>query len=67
MLSILIFFVVLSVIILIHEFGHFIVARRCGVVVEVFALGFGPLLISKKIKKTELRLCLVPFAVLLLL
>jgi regulator of sigma E protease len=33
---------VLGVIILIHEWGHFIVARLCGVRVDVFSIGFGP-------------------------
>lgn len=35
------FVMVLSVIVFIHEFGHFIVARWCGVRVEVFSIGFG--------------------------
>jgi regulator of sigma E protease len=57
----LIFLVVLCVVILVHEFGHFIAARRCGVKVEVFSLGFGPKIIKKKVKDTELCLCLIPF------
>lgn len=36
------FLVILSVLIFIHELGHFWVARRCGVRVEVFSIGFGP-------------------------
>ncbi|NOZ29103.1 MAG: site-2 protease family protein [Chloroflexi bacterium] len=36
------FFVVLSVLVLVHEFGHFIVARRSGIVVEEFGLGYPP-------------------------
>ena len=32
---------VLSVIVFIHEFGHFIVARLCGVRIETFSIGFG--------------------------
>ena len=61
LLSLLIFFAVLSVIIVIHEFGHFIAARRCGVRVEVFSLGFGQKIIQKKFGDTEFQLCLVPF------
>ncbi len=36
------FFVVLSVLVLVHEFGHFVVARRNGIVVEEFGLGYPP-------------------------
>ncbi len=35
------FIVALGVLITVHEFGHFWVARRCGVRVERFAVGFG--------------------------
>lgn len=36
------FLVLLTVVVFIHELGHFWVARRCGVRVEVFSVGFGP-------------------------
>ena len=36
------FLVVLTVLVFIHELGHFLVARLCGVRVEVFSIGFGP-------------------------
>ncbi|MCC6982245.1 MAG: RIP metalloprotease RseP [Bauldia sp.] len=36
------FLLVLSVLVFVHEFGHFIVARWCGVTVKVFSVGFGP-------------------------
>lgn len=35
------FFIVLSVIVFIHEFGHYIVAKLCGVRIEAFSIGFG--------------------------
>lgn len=35
------FLVILTVVVFVHEFGHFWVARRCGVKVEVFSVGFG--------------------------
>ena len=35
------FFVVLSVIVFIHEYGHYIIARWCGVKIEAFSIGFG--------------------------
>jgi regulator of sigma E protease len=36
------FVVVLSVVVFVHEFGHFIVGRWCGIKVDAFSLGFGP-------------------------
>jgi regulator of sigma E protease len=36
------FIVLISVLVFVHEFGHFWVARRCGVKVETFSIGFGP-------------------------
>ncbi len=35
------FVVVLGILVFVHEFGHYIVARWCGVRVEVFSIGFG--------------------------
>jgi regulator of sigma E protease len=39
-------FLTLGIAIVVHEYGHFIVARKCGVYVERFSLGFGPSLIG---------------------
>jgi regulator of sigma E protease len=36
------FLIVLGVVVFVHEFGHFWVARRCGVKIEAFSIGFGP-------------------------
>lgn len=59
--SIFFFFLALVVLIFIHELGHFIVARLCGVYVERFSLGFGPVLFSIHDKKgTEYSLSLIP-------
>ena len=41
------FLVLLTVLVFVHEYGHYIVARWCGVRVEVFSIGFGPELIGK--------------------
>lgn len=41
------FLVILSVLVFVHEFGHFWVARKCGVRVEVFSIGFGPELFGR--------------------
>lgn len=60
MLSLIIFIFILSLLILVHEWGHFITARKCGVKVEQFALGFGPKLWSKDINGCEYCLCAIP-------
>ena len=46
--------------ILVHEFGHFIVARRLGLRVEAFSIGFGPVLWKKKVNGVEYRLSALP-------
>lgn len=46
--------------IIIHEFGHFIAAKSVGVKVNEFAVGFGPKLFSKKIGETLYRVNLIP-------
>jgi len=38
---------VLGVVVLVHEFGHFIAARAFGIRVEKFSIGFGPVLLSR--------------------
>src|SRR5450755_509229 len=40
--TIVIFLVVLTVLVFVHELGHYLVARRNGVRIEVFSIGFGP-------------------------
>ena len=54
------FAVVLGALIVVHEFGHFIVAKKSGVRVERFSIGFGPALWCKQWRDTEYRLALVP-------
>ncbi len=46
--------------IFIHELGHFLVAKKVGVRVHVFSLGFGPAIFRKKIGETEYKLSLMP-------
>jgi len=60
MITILIFILILSLLIVVHEFGHFIAARVNGVRVEQFSLGFGPLIFKIKIGDTEYKLNLIP-------
>lgn len=47
--------------IVIHEFGHFIAAKACGVKVNEFAIGFGPKLFKIKGKETLYSVNLIPF------
>ncbi|GJL80070.1 MAG: putative zinc metalloprotease [Nitrospinaceae bacterium] len=56
----LIFLVGLAALIFVHELGHFLVARKCGVVVEKFSLGFGPKIISVTRGGTEYLLSAIP-------
>lgn len=58
--SIFAFIVVLSVLILVHELGHFLVARLFGVGVLKFSLGFGPRVAGKTIGITDYRLSAIP-------
>lgn len=52
--------VVLGLLIIVHELGHFSVARMMGVGVEKFSIGFGKALWTKKIGETEYRLAWIP-------
>ena len=56
----LIFLLVLGVLVIFHEFGHFIFAKRFGVRVSDFAVGFGPTLWSVTRGETTYRLNLLP-------
>ncbi|MBE6545970.1 MAG: site-2 protease family protein [Ruminococcaceae bacterium] len=62
MLNILLIILVFGVLIFIHEFGHFITARLCGVSVKEFAVGMGPTVFSWHSKKygTKYGLRLLP-------
>ncbi len=44
------FLIALGILVTIHEFGHFIVARACGVKVLRFSIGFGPILFKRTAK-----------------
>ena len=50
----------IGLLIFIHELGHFLVAKKIGVRVHVFSLGFGPAILKKRWGETEYRLSLVP-------
>lgn len=52
--------VLLGVLIFAHEFGHFIMAKKSGVGVLKFSLGFGPRILGRKIGETEYLLSAIP-------
>lgn len=56
------FIVALSVIVAVHEYGHYIVGRWSGIYAEVFSVGFGPVLWSRKDKRgTVWQIAALPF------
>jgi len=54
------FIVLVGVMVVVHEFGHFAVAKLCGVRVEAFSVGFGPRLFGIKYGDTDYKVCLLP-------
>ena len=52
--------VVLGLLIFVHELGHFLAAKRVGVGVLRFSLGFGPVLVKKQVGETEYALSAIP-------
>src|SRR5438128_646998 len=54
------FAVALGALVAFHEFGHFWVARRCGVKVLKFSIGFGPKLAGRQIGETEYVISAIP-------
>ena len=60
MQSALSFVLVLGVLVIVHEFGHYIVACMVGIRAEKFSIGFGPVIFGKKIGGTEFVVSLLP-------
>lgn len=54
------FIVLVGLMVVVHELGHFIVAKLCGVRVEAFSFGFGPRLFGFKYGDTDYKVCLLP-------
>lgn len=50
-----------GVTIFVHELGHFLVARWCGLTVDAFSIGFGPALWKRTIKGVEYKIGILPF------
>jgi regulator of sigma E protease len=61
MITFLIFMVVLGVLVLVHEYGHFVMARRAGMKVEEFGFGFPPRLFGIKKGETIYSINWIPF------
>ncbi|MCM1523897.1 MAG: site-2 protease family protein [Ruminococcus sp.] len=59
-ISILCAVLIFGVIVIVHEFGHFIVARKCGIDVQEFAIGMGPVIFSRQGKNTLFTVRLLP-------
>src|SRR3989338_9065364 len=59
-MNILIFVIILLVLVLVHEFGHFFTAKRFGIRVDEFGFGFPPKLFSFKKGETEYSFNLLP-------
>lgn len=60
-LTIISFVFVLSVVVFVHEFGHFILAKLNGVYVLTFSIGFGPKILRFKYGETEYAISIIPF------
>ncbi|MGP1594007.1 MAG: RIP metalloprotease RseP [Treponema sp.] len=60
MIKVVIGFLILGIVVFIHELGHFLAAKLCGVEVESFSIGWGPALFKKKYGSTEYRLSIIP-------
>lgn len=55
------FFIILSILVLVHELGHFLAARRFKIKVEEFGFGYPPKILGFKKQETEYSLNLLPF------
>jgi len=52
LVTVLAFIIILSVLVIVHELGHFFVAKKLGIKVEEFGVGFPPRAFSRKIGET---------------
>src|SRR5450755_3598858 len=52
--------IVLGIMVLLHEWGHFVAAKLCGVRVDVFSIGFGPRIWGVKRGDTDYRVSILP-------
>lgn len=59
-ITLILFIIILGIIILVHEFGHFIFSKKFGVYVHEFAIGMGPKLFSRRKGETEYSVRAIP-------
>lgn len=59
--NIALFLIVLSIVVCLHELGHFFFAKKAGILCHEFAFGMGPRLVSKKIGETVFSIRAIPF------
>ena len=50
----------LGILVFVHEAGHFLIGKLCGISVEVFSIGFGPTIFSFSRKETNYRISVIP-------
>lgn len=60
MTTLILFIIVLGILVFVHELGHFIVAKKAGMRVDEFAIGFPPRIASKKVGETIYSINLIP-------
>jgi regulator of sigma E protease len=60
-MTVILFLIILGLLVFVHELGHFISAKKAGIRVDEFAIGFPPKVIGKRIGETEYSLNLIPF------
>lgn len=60
MQGILVFIIVFFIVVTVHELGHFLVAKRSGILCQEFSIGFGPKIFHKKIGETNFTIRLLP-------
>jgi regulator of sigma E protease len=54
------FLIFIGILVFVHEFGHFLIAKLVGVKVETFSIGFGPPIFRKKLGETVYQIALIP-------
>ena len=55
LINIIVFILILGIVVLVHELGHFVTAKLFGVYCSEFSIGMGPKLFSKKIGETDMK------------
>lgn len=60
-MGLIIFLVIIVIAVVLHEFGHYMMARKCGVIADEFNIGMGPKICGKKWKGTMWNIRILPF------